>query len=100
MDDNKRKATPDVCSYINEKNDALHMEVSLPGVRKEDIHLKLKDDSFYLTAPREDLEYVTTGTFCCPMDVNHTDAKYENGLLKIEVPFKDPMAEAVSVTVH
>ena len=100
MTDERRKASPDVCSYVNEENDTLHMEVALPGVRREDISLRLKEDSFYLSAPRGDLEYVTTGNFCCPMDITGTDAKYENGLLQIEVPFKDPMAEAVTVQVH
>jgi HSP20 family molecular chaperone IbpA len=76
----KIRTSPDVCSYVNRENNRLHLEISLPGVKKENIQLKMKDDSFYLTAPRDDIEFVT--------------------LLKIEVPFKDAMEGAVDVRVN
>jgi HSP20 family molecular chaperone IbpA len=96
----KIRTSPDVCSYVNRENNRLHLEISLPGVKKEKIQLKMKDDSFYLTAPRDDIEYVTTQAFCCPMNTKQAEAKYENGLLKIEVPFKDAMEGAVDVRVN
>ena len=62
MADDKRKASPDVCSYVNEENDTLHLEVSLPGVRKEDISLKLNGQTSprhisTLLLPRKDTRY-------------------------------------------
>ena len=96
----KIKTSPDVCSFVNKENNKLHLEISLPGVKKEDIQLKMTGDSFYLSAPRDDIEYVTTQAFCCPMNTNRADAQYENGLLKIEVPFKDTMEDAVDVSIQ
>ena len=96
----KIRTSPDVCSFVNKENNKLHLEISLPGVKKEDIQLKMRADSFYLSAPRDDIEYVTTQAFCCPMNSNQVDAKYENGLLKIEVPFKDVMEDAVDVSIQ
>lgn len=96
----KVKQTADVCSYVDKDHGKLHMEISLPGVKKEDIHLKMHDDSFNLSAPRKDIEYVTTFSFCCPVKAAEADAKYENGLLNIEVPFRDPMEGAVEISVH
>ena len=33
------------------------------------------------------------------MKPNKAEATYENGLLRIEVPFKDPMEDAVKVAI-
>ncbi|MGE5840681.1 MAG: Hsp20/alpha crystallin family protein [Deltaproteobacteria bacterium] len=76
------------------------MEISLPGVKKEEIHLKMSDDSYDLSAPRgEDLEYVSAMGFCCPVKAKAAKADYENGLLKISVPFRDAMEDTVSVAI-
>ena len=100
MAEEKIKASPDVCSYVNEDNNKLHVEIAMPGVKKEDITLKLTDESFYLNAVRDDIEYVTTQAFCCPMNAKAAEAKYENGLLRLEVPFRDPMENAFEVPIN
>ena len=75
------------------------MEISIPGVKREDVDLKLLEDSLYLTASRDDVEFVTTLAFCCPVVPSKAEAHYENGLLKLTVPFKDAMEDAVRVTI-
>lgn len=100
MEDEKKKISPDVCSYVDDEEDSLHIEVSIPGVKKEDISLKMLDDSFSLSAVRDDFDYVAATAFCCAVKARETKANYENGLLKITVPFKDPMDEAIEVAVH
>lgn len=99
MAEDRMRVSADVCSCIDEKNNKLNLEVSIPGVRRENIDLKMHEDSFSLTAPRDDIEYVTTLGFCCPVNPKESSATYEDGLLKISVPFKDPMDGAFQVQV-
>ena len=96
----KFRLAPDVCSYTDEENQTLNFEVSLPGVKKKDIHLQLIDDGFSLTAPGKDCEYVTALSFCCPVRAQEAQAKYDNGCLQVVVPFKDPFQNAVTVNIQ
>jgi HSP20 family molecular chaperone IbpA len=99
MAEEKIKISPDMCAYVDDDHRSLTLEVSIPGVKKKDINLKMHEDSFNLSAPRENIEFVAALSFCCPVKPDMAKATYESGLLKIEVPFKDPMEDAVKVTV-
>jgi HSP20 family molecular chaperone IbpA len=96
----KRKLDAGLCSCVDDEKSSLHLEFTIPGVKKEDINLRLNNDSFRLRAEKNDIEYVSTGNFCCPVDIEKTDANYENGLLLIDIPLKDPWEKAYSVAIH
>jgi len=49
-------------------------------------------------APK-DIEYVAGLALAWPVKPDKAQAIYENGLLGIEVPFKDPMEDAVKVAI-
>jgi HSP20 family protein len=99
MAQDKFRVTPDVCTYMSEDEHTLNIQVSIPGVKKDDIRLRMLDDSFSLTAPGNDVEYVAASAFCCPVKANEAQANYEDGCLKIVVPLKNPFENAVEVPV-
>lgn len=94
------KVAPEVCSYVDDEHSLLTIEISIPGVEKENINLRMHDDSLNLNAPREEIEFVTTLSFCCPVDPDKADATYRNGQLIIKTPFKDVMADAKKVDIN
>ena len=96
----KRRMAAELCSCVDEDKSKLHLEFTIPGVKKENIDLKINSDSFSLKAETNDVEYVSTGTFCCPVEIKESDAKYENGLLLINIPLSDPWKNAYDVPIH
>jgi HSP20 family molecular chaperone IbpA len=99
MAHDKLRMAADVCSYVDDKDNTIHLEICIPGVKKEAIQLKMLDESYSLIAPRDDFDYVSTAAFCCPVKALAAQASYENGVLKVSVPLKDPMEQAHRVTI-
>jgi HSP20 family protein len=81
--------TPEVC--IDHDDDSYYIDVELPGVDKEHVDLSVGEQSICVEASREDVVYL--GCFSLAHAVNESEAKakFENGLLKIEVPLKAPI---------
>jgi len=82
-------------------NSTFHVEVDLPGVKKEDVDIKIEDGMLVVTAIRhfknelsEDDYYMCESSFgkmqrrfTLPENIDHekVDAKLENGRLEIEL---------------
>ncbi len=96
---NKVKLTPNIFSYPDFEHSDLHMEISLGGVKKEDITLKMNDESFYIRAPQDDFEYMTSMRFFCPVKASEARASFEYGVLKVIIPFRSRTEEGVEVKV-
>ena len=85
----KTKLTPCACFSHDETAGRLKIEVEMPGVNKNDIKLDMRSDSFCLSAPRgDDTEYSSCFMLSHEVEAGKTEAKYENGLLKIFSPIK------------
>jgi HSP20 family molecular chaperone IbpA len=99
MPEVRMKVAPDTVAYADGENHKLIVEFAIPGAPSETIDLKILEDSVHLTAPARDIEYVSALALGWPVKPHKAEATYEHGLLRIEVPFKDPMEDAVKVPI-
>ena len=95
----RMKVAPDTVAYADGENHKLIVEFAIPGAPAETIDLKILEDSVHLTAPARDIEYVSAHALGWPVKPHQAEATYEHGLLRVEVPFKDPMEDAVKVPI-
>ena len=95
----RMKVAPDTVAYADGEHHKLIVEFAIPGAPTESIDVKVLEDSLYLSAPARDIEYVSALALGWPVKPDKAEAAYENGLLRIEVPFKDPMEDAVKVAI-
>ena len=96
---NRIRVAPSTVAYADEAKNRLVVEFAIPGAPTDTIDLKILPDSVHLTAPARDIEYVSALALAWPVKPDKAEAVYENGLLRIEVPFKDPMEDAVKVAI-
>ncbi len=81
--------TPEICVDHDDSN--YYIDVELPGVDKEHINLSVGENSICVEAARDDLMYLGCFTLAHPVREDEAKAKYDNGLLKIEIPLKAPI---------
>ena len=99
MPEFRMKVAPYTVAYADGENLKLVVEFAIPGVPTDTIDVKILEDSVHLTAPARDIEYVASLALGWPVKPDKAEATYEHGLLRIEVPFKDPMEDAVKVAI-
>ena len=99
MPEYRIKVAPVTVAYADRQNHKLVVEFAIPGAPTDTIDLKILPDSVHLTAPARDIEYVAALALAWPVKPDRVEATYEHGLLRIEVPFKDPMEDAGKVAI-
>lgn len=80
---------PNVTINHDEKDEGLIVEAELPGAKKDAIDLTLGMNGFCVSAEREDMRYEGCFRFAHEVEKDQGKAKFENGLLKIRIPFKE-----------
>ncbi|MFH1008439.1 MAG: Hsp20/alpha crystallin family protein [Candidatus Latescibacterota bacterium] len=96
---NQIKLAPNTVVHADEEKNMLVVEFAIPGAPTDTIDLKILPDSVHLTAPARDIVYVSSLALAWPVKPDKTEANYMDGLLRIEVPFKDPMEDAIKVAI-
>ena len=99
MPDYRMKVAPDTVAYADREAHTLVVEFAIPGAPTDTVDVKILQDSIHLAAPARDVEYVAALALSWPVKPDKAEATYDHGLLRIEVPFKDPMEDAVKVAI-
>ncbi len=94
------RLSPVICAYPDDKYENLQIEVVLPGVEKNDISFKLTENSFYVKASKKGVDYMDSYAIYCPVDPEKAVAKYSNGVLKVIVPYQQPLERLVDVKIE
>ena len=84
----KAKATMAPTIYMDHDEKFYYIQVEMPGVKKEDVTLEVSDQSFCVRGARNDVELLGCYILAHAVDGEKAKAKFENGLLSIEVPIK------------
>jgi len=91
---------PSICAYPDDKCENLQIEVVLPGVEKKDISFKISESGFYVKATKEGVNYKGSYSIDCSVMPEKTVATYSNGILKVTVPYQQPLEKLVDVKIE
>ncbi len=90
MADNENPKVPvSPAAFIYHTEDEYIMEIELPGVEKEDIEVKITENTFCVKAPRRNMEYTGCWVLAHEFDADKSNASYKNGLLTVRVPLTE-----------
>jgi HSP20 family protein len=81
--------TPTIAVYYDDKHENLTIEVELPDVMDEHITLVVHENSFYIKAFSETVEYMGSFFLDGPVDPEKAIATNNKGMLTIKVPYKE-----------
>ncbi|WP_292486478.1 Hsp20/alpha crystallin family protein [Methanohalobium sp.] len=82
----KLTQSPYVYAYPDNNSEKLNIEIKLPGVKKENINLKLEEDRFSVNARNKNKEYVGTYSTSYLIDPDRAVTKYSNNKLYVIAP--------------
>jgi len=85
----KRVVTPMINVNHNDDDSGLQIRVDLAGASKESVDLDVGDKGFCIKAEAEDFRYENCYMLAHEVKREEARAKFDSGLLRITVPFKD-----------
>jgi HSP20 family protein len=101
------EAAPRIKVDVSEQDGSYAVKAEIPGVRKEDIDVRVEGNQVTISAETRTEKEEKKGTrllrrecqqgfasrsftLGCPLDESKADAKYENGILSLTLPKKVP----------
>lgn len=89
METAKQIIEPDVCTYLDPETNIITVEIILPCIEKERIHIRVKNDAILIRAEGDDVDYCKYIYLSMQLKKEMTKAIYESDILRISVPVQD-----------
>jgi HSP20 family molecular chaperone IbpA len=87
----KRVVVPIINFNHNGDDTGLEIRVDMAGASKDSVDLDVGDKGFCIKAEAEDFRYENCYMLAHEVKREEAKAKFDSGLLKISVPFKDTL---------
>jgi len=87
----KRVVVPIINVNHNSDDTGLEIRVDMAGASKESVDLDMGERGFCIKAEAEDFKYENCYMLAHEVKGEEAKAKFDSGLLKISVPFKDTL---------
>ena len=91
MEKEKRVIIPTINVNHNENNRGLRISVNLAGASKDTVELEMGKEGLCIKADAEDFRYETCFMLAHRVKAEEARAKFEAGLMTIQVPFEETM---------
>ena len=91
VEEDKRVIAPRIDVTHNENNTGLQISVNLAGAPKESVELEMGKEGLCVKAEADSFTYETCFMLAHRVKSQDAKAKFDSGLLNIEVPFEETM---------
>lgn len=88
------------CMYINHDLENYYAQVELPGVRKEDIDLEVMENGLCIKGKKGDKDLSGCWMLAHPVNIESVKANYQEGLLDITLPMKNPLRGGKKIDIQ
>jgi HSP20 family protein len=93
------KESAELIASVDEEQSQLSLEFSFVQVDKENITLMMNEKGCYLIAAADDTDYVSALSFPAPVKPSEAKAIFQEGMLLVTVPFKEPLQNFIQVPI-
>ena len=95
----KRVISPTVNVAHTDGDKGLRISVNLAGATKKSLGLEMGNEGFCVKAEAKDFKYHTCYMLAHKVKTKKADAKFNSGLLTIDVPFEESM-RSHTIEIH
>jgi HSP20 family protein len=86
--------------YLNHDLENYYAQVEMPGVKKEDVTLEVSVNGLCIRGKKGDKDVSGCWMLAHQVNVDKVEAKYNEGLLDIRLPFKNPMTGGKKIDIR